>query len=91
VHRADEAGFVRIIVNRRKLDVDFLPFQDHGGAADYQLADSAGAEAAPDTIALRIFPVLQLEKATDDPGKLLCEVLDRALHDAGRFWLAVVQ
>ena len=49
------------------------------------------AEAAANHDPFGIAPGLELEVAPDDERKLLREILDRALHDAGRFGIALGQ
>ena len=71
--------------------VDVVGLEDDRGAADRQLADAARAKAAADHDALGVAPGLELEEAADDQRELLGEILDRALHDAGRFRVALGQ
>ena len=89
MHGADQAGFVRIVADRDEVDLDAVGFQDHRGAADHEFADAAGAEAAADHDALGVLPALQLEEAADDERQFLREILDRAMHDAGGFAVAL--
>ena len=47
--RADQAGLVGMVADRPQLDVvAVLALEQHGGAADRELADAAGAQAAAD-------------------------------------------
>ena len=86
---ADQAGFVGIVADRLQVDCDLVGLEDDAGAADRQLADTAGAEAAADHDALGVAPGLRLEEAADDERQLLREILDRALHDGRRLEVAL--
>ena len=88
---ADQAGFVRIVADRHQVDRDLVGLEDHRRAADGELADPAGAEAAADHDPFGVAPGLELEKAPDDEGELLRKILDRALQDAGRLRIAFDQ
>ena len=88
---ADQAGLVGVVADRHEIDGHLVGLQDHGRAPDRKLADAAGAEAASDHDPLGVAPGLELEEAADDERKLLREVLDRALHDAGRLRIALGQ
>ena len=88
---ADQAGFVRIVADRHQVDRHLVGFEDHRRPADGELADPAGAEAAADHDPFGVAPGLELEKSTDDQGKLLRKILDRALQDAGRLRIAFDQ
>ena len=88
---AEQAGFIGIVADKLEIDIDAVGLEQQAGAADGQLADAAGAEAAADDEAFRVAPILEPQEAADDQGELLGEVLDGALHDARGFGFALRQ
>lgn len=88
MHGADQAGFVGIATDRNEVNRHLVGFQNHGGAADGELAHPAGAKAAAYDDPFGIAPRLELEETADDERKLLCEILDCPLDDTGRLRIA---
>ena len=88
---AYQAGLVGIRADQLEIDVDTLGLEQHGGPAHGQLSDPAAAEAAADDETLGVAPLLDAQKLLNDDGKLLGELLDGALDDAGCFRLALLQ
>ena len=91
MRRPDQAGFVGMVSDRDKVEVDAVGLENDRGAADHQLADPAVAKPAADHDALGIAPALELEEAADDEREFLREVLDCPLHDAGCLGVAFGQ
>ena len=88
---ADQARVIRIVADQRQVEIGVVGFQQHGGAADRQFADTPAAKAAADHQAFGVAPGLQLEEAPDHGVKLLREILDGALHHARRLGVALDQ
>ena len=85
---ADQAGLVGIVADQLEIDVDTVGLEQYGGSGRRPaLPIRLRAESAADDETLRVAPLLDLETA-NDLRKLLGEVLDGALDDAGRFRLA---
>ncbi len=85
----NQTGFIGYVADGQEIERHLIGFQDHGRATDADLAHPGGAEAAAHDNPFGIAPGLELEKAADDEGQLLREVLDCALHDAGSLWVAL--
>src|SRR5689334_20523836 len=81
VSASDQARFIGVKANWDERGFRAVGLQDDVRARDRQLAQPTLAESAADDDALGVGPRLQLEKAADDPGELLRETLDRAMHD----------
>ena len=84
-------GLVGMMADRFELDVEPLRLEDHGGARDGELADTALPEAAAGDDRLGILPVLDAQEAADDAGQLLGEFLDDAMDQGRRLGVAAEQ
>jgi hypothetical protein len=91
VCRTDEAGLVRIAVNRSKPDVDLFSLEDDRRPADHELAHATCTKPSANCDTLGVFPALQLEIAANDQGKFLGEVLDRAMDNSRRLRFSPLQ
>src|SRR3954471_9024928 len=85
MRRPDQAGVIRIVPDQLHIDGDGFAFEDHGAAADGELAHAPRTKTTADDNAFGVAPGLGLEKTADDCSELLGKFLDGALHDASSF------
>src|SRR4051794_18334563 len=85
---AEQASIVRLVPDRMQADFAPAGLQQHIGATNGELTDTALAKAAADDNPLGRVPGFQVQQTTADCGELLCELLDRAQHDACRYDIA---
>ncbi len=55
MRRAQQSGFVRLVADRNQIDLDLVRFQNDGGAADRQFADTVARKPPP--ITMRSVPI----------------------------------
>ena len=89
--RTDQACLVRMMADGHEIDIDLVGFEDHGRATDGKLADAAIPQSAADDDPLGVAPRLLAQEAPHHGGKLLRELLDRAVHQAGRLGFSADQ
>jgi hypothetical protein len=82
---ADEAGFVRVVLDKLEIDVDVVGLQERPGTPDGKFADSAAAKTAAEDDRFGIRPRLIPEEALDYRVQRLGMILDGAEDDAGGF------
>src|SRR5262245_42542426 len=80
-----------MMLYRMQLHIAPSGLEQNGCAADRKLTDAALTQPATDDDALRLFPVLEAQEATDDRRKLLRKLFDGAVDDPGRFRIALYE
>ena len=87
----DQPGIVGMKTDRHYIDLEILRPEDDFGTRDRELSELAIAKAAADHNAFGLGPGLGFQKPPRHIGELLCELLDRTMHDGRRFGVVADQ
>ncbi len=82
MYGTDQARFVGIVLDRRKLDFDAVGRQHDAGPSHRQLSDPAADHAASDHDALRVLPRVQSEEAANHGRQFAGELLHDGVDEA---------